>query len=91
MNIVNNAELVQPLTGLKLDNGLSIKKAYRKMVDKKSFNALVTDGEDVLAEVSIKDLREAMDQGYDSNKTLYELMLTKMLENVFNPVQDKDI
>jgi hypothetical protein len=90
MNIVNNAEILHQLTDLRLDNSLSIKKAYRKMVDEKSFTALVTEGEDVLAELSIKDLREAMDQGYDSDKTLYELILTKMLENVFNQVEDKE-
>lgn len=68
---------------LKLDLDTSIRKALRIMIDNNEYSAQVVDGEDIISEINVSELREAICQGLQSSTTIQQLLLGKIFREIF--------
>ena len=68
---------------LNIDLNTSIRKALRMMIDNNEYSAQVVDGEEIISEITVSELREAICQGLESSTTIQQLLLGKIFREIF--------
>ena len=68
---------------LKIDLNTSIRKSIRMMIDNNEYSAQVVDGEEIISEITVSELREAICQGLESSTTIQQLLLGKIFREIF--------
>lgn len=73
---------------LRIGLDTSIRKALRIMVDNKEFSAKIVDGDDVISEITVGELREAIRDGVSSSTTMQQFLLGNLFREIFFKQQE---
>jgi hypothetical protein len=53
------------------------------MIDNNEYSAQIMDGEEIISEITVSELREAICQGFQSSTTIQQLLLGKIFREIF--------